>query len=209
MRMVSSAHGRLIRRRHRRHRHRRSSRPVPGRATAPRSTGEACLIDWQSIHPFVKRYQTYNPKTKKCSSTGTTGEWNGATGSSGGYQEWSIDLSDYAGSQVEISISYVQDFAVSNLGVFLDDVVVTEDSDETTIDFESDLGGFTAGPPPNRSGPGTQRMWERSESLGFVDGPGVATEDSVYWGFGFEGVTDRATRAEVLGDTLSYLGVGN
>jgi hypothetical protein len=52
-------------------------------------------------------------------------------------------------------------------------------------------------------------MWERSESLGFVDGPGVATEDSVYWGFGFEGVTDRATRAEVLGDTLSYLGVGN
>jgi hypothetical protein len=171
--------------------------------------GEACLIDWQSIHPFVKRYQTYNPKTKKCSSTGTTGEWNGATGSSGGYQEWSIDLSDYAGSQVEISISYVQDFAVSNLGVFLDDVVVTEDSDETTIDFESDLGGFTAGPPPNGSGPGTQRMWERSESLGFVDGPGVATEDSVYWGFGFEGVTDRATRAEVLGDTLSYLGVGN
>jgi len=28
-------------------------------------------------------------------------------------------------------------------------------------------------------------------------------------GFGFEGVSGRATRAEVLGDTLAYLGVGN
>lgn len=86
--------------------------------------GEACLIDWQSIHPFVERYQTYDPVTDTCSSTGTSGEWNGASGNSAGYQDWSIDLSDYAGSEVEISISYVQDFAVSSLGVFVDDVVI-------------------------------------------------------------------------------------
>ena len=71
------------------------------------------------------------------SNTGTTGEWHGATGNSGGYEEWNIDLSDYAGQEVEISISYVQDFAVSGLGVFLDDVVLTEDgtvTDETSFE---------------------------------------------------------------------------
>ena len=104
------------------------------------------------------RRRSNTPEVEDCYGTGTTGEWNGATGNSGGYQTWDVDLSAYAGQQVEISISYVQDFAVDGLGVFLDDVAVTEDgtvTDQTS--FETDLGGFTAGPAPAGSEAATQR----------------------------------------------------
>ena len=170
--------------------------------------GESCLIDWRSVHPFIDHYQTVITPEEECSNTGTTGEWNGATGNSGGYEQWNIDLSDYAGQQVEISVSYVQDFAVSGLGVFLDDVVLTEDgavTDETS--FEEDFGGFTAGPPPPGSEPSTQKAWNRTESLGFTAGPGVATEDTLSLGFGFEGISDPAARNAAMGNALAYFGL--
>ena len=93
--------------------------------------------------------------------------------------------------------------------MFVDDVVVTEDGTATeTIDFESGDGGFEAGPPPPGSEEDTQRSWEVRESVGWIDGPGVATEDTIYWTFGFEGISDSAVREQVLGSSLAYLGVG-
>ena len=84
-----------------------------------------------------------------CSPTGTTGAWNAATGASGGWQEWSVDLSAYAGKQVELSITYVSDWGTQGLGVFLDDVRVMADGawwPQTS--FEDGLGGWTVAPPP-------------------------------------------------------------
>ena len=84
--------------------------------------GASCDINWDNIHEFLTHYQTNpdkseDPGDEDCTSVGTTGTppgaWNGATGNSGGFQDWEIDLSAYAGSQVEVSISYIQDFAVS------------------------------------------------------------------------------------------------
>ena len=173
-------------------------------------TGQSCLIDWRSIHPFVDTYQTVITPGEECSNQGSgDGEWHGATGNSAGFQDWKVDLSAYAGSEVEISISYVQDFAFDGLGVFVDDVVVTEDGTATeTIDFESGPGGFEPGPPPPGSEEDTQRAWEVRDSVGWIDGPGVATEDTLYWTFGFEGVSDPAVREQLLGSSLAYLGVG-
>jgi len=42
--------------------------------------------------------------------------------------------------------------------------------------------------------------------VGYVDGPGVATDDTIYWGFGLEGVTGADTRATLVKDALTYLG---
>ncbi len=176
------------------------------------SVGASCDIDWNTVHPWLDHYQT-NPVQDgganggDCTATGTTGTWNAATGNSGGFHDWKIDLSAYAGKVVEVSVTYAQDFAVDGLGVFLDDVKVTADgsvTDETS--FEDGLGGWTAGPPP----PGTenQQGWESKTSVGLVDAPGVATDRTVLWGFGLEGVTGRENRAKLLGDTLHGLGVG-
>jgi hypothetical protein len=36
------------------------------------------------------------------------------------WQQWSIDLSAYAGESVEISIAYASDWATQGFGVFVD-----------------------------------------------------------------------------------------
>ena len=173
--------------------------------------GASCDINWDALHPFLSHYQTNanpseDPAQADCTGTGTTGAWNAATGNSGGFQDWKVDLSAYAGRQVEISISYIQDFGVGGVGAFLDDATVTKDgavAEQTS--FEDGLGGFAAGPAPEGSEDAAQ--WAQSPSLGYEDGPGVATRDTVYYGFGIEGVQGAARRARLVGDALRHLGV--
>ena len=50
---------------------------------------------------------------------------NAATGSSGGWQDWKTDLSDYAGKEIEVSILVATDPAVLGLGAWVDDAKVT------------------------------------------------------------------------------------
>ena len=173
--------------------------------------GESCDINWDTLHPFLAHYQTNvnkstDPAQKDCTATGTTGAWNGATGNSGGFQDWKIDLSAYHGRQVEVSISYVQDFGTAGLGVFVDDAVVTKDgqaADQTS--FEDGPGGWQAGPAP--AGSADEVQWAQSGSVGYLEGPAVATDDTVYYGFGLEGARTAARRAELVGDAMRYLGV--
>ena len=115
-------------------------------------TGESCPEGWHELHPFLEHYQGAD-----CSGTGTTGgSWNAATGRSNGWQEWVVDLSAYAGKEVELSISYVSDWATQGLGVFLDDVTISADGAPVTeTSFEADLGGWTVAGPPEGSAPST------------------------------------------------------
>jgi hypothetical protein len=177
------------------------------------SVGASCDINWDTLHPFLAHYQTNVNKdqaagAEDCTPNGTTGSWNAATGNSGGYQDWKVDLSAYAGSQVEVSITYAQDFGFGGLGVFVDDAKLTKDgatADETS--FEDGLGGFAAGPPPAGSEAGTQQAWTSRTTLGYLDGPGIQTPRSVYWGFGLEGVSGAAARATLMAGAMKHLGV--
>ena len=179
--------------------------------------GASCDINWDTLHPFLAHYQTnidkdQNPGAEDCTPDGTTGHWNGATGNSGGYQSWEFDLDAYAGTPpIEVAITYVQDFAVAGLGVFVDDAVISKTTGATTTteetSFEDGLGGYTAGPPPAGSENGTQRAWESRTTLGYSDGPGIRTPHSVYWGFGLEGVNGAANRATLTAKALEHLGV--
>ncbi len=166
--------------------------------------GSSCDIDWNTLHPFLDHYQSNPTPAADCTNHGTTGDWNGATGNSGGFQDWDVDLAKFKGKQVEVSITYAQDFATEGLGVFLDDVQVLKNGAVTeTQDFENGLGGWTAGPPP--AGTANQAGWIDSTSVGFTDGPGIATNQTELWGFGLEAVRTPADRAKVLGDALHYL----
>ncbi len=84
-------------------------------------TGESCPEGWSDLHPHLAHYQTWDGG-ENCTATGTTGAWNAASGNSGGWQQWSINLDDYAGETVEISIAYASDWSTQNLGVFVDDI---------------------------------------------------------------------------------------
>ena len=55
----------------------------------------------EQVHPQLAHYWTVNPADAEdgCDPTGTTGEWNAFTGSSGGWKDWTVDLSAYAGGR--------------------------------------------------------------------------------------------------------------
>jgi hypothetical protein len=71
--------------------------------------------------------------------------------------------------------------------------------------FETDEGGWTIGPPPE----GTDNPangWERTTEQ-FQEGAVVATDDTVYTGFGFEGIRTAAKRSEFMRGVLTHLGI--
>ncbi len=167
------------------------------------STGESCPEGWRELHPFLDHYQTLNPTDPPtCSPTGTTGSWNAASGSSNGWQQWQVDLGAYAGKQVELSIAYVSDWASQGLGVFIDDITVSTGDGTTT--FETALDGWTVTGPPPGSAPNANNF-VRTTAAGFPEGAVVSTGDTLYFGFGFEGVTGTATRNALMGRAMGYL----
>jgi hypothetical protein len=149
---------------------------------------------WRTLHPQLNHYQGQD-----CSPTGTTGTWNAASGPSGGWQEWSVDLSAYAGKQVEVSISYASDWGTQGLGVFIDDTTISAGG--VTTSFEDGLGGWTlAGPPPGSDpAPG----FTRSQTA-FDEGAVVSTRDTVFTGFGLEGLAPAA-RDQFVARSMRHL----
>jgi Zinc carboxypeptidase len=169
------------------------------------NTGQSCLQSnsggWRTLHPWLDRYQTQNTATT-CLPTGTTGAWNAASGDSGGWQEWNINLNAYAGQQVEIRISYASDWASQGLGVFIDDVTLPDGS---STSFEGDdTGGWVPSGPPPGSAPNVNNF-VFTTAAGFPEGATITTEDSLLFGFGLEAVTGADARADVMGRAMDYL----
>jgi hypothetical protein len=187
------------------------------------STDEACTGGWSNpadtanvLHPFLTHYQTFVPappgeENATCSNTGTGGgQWNAANGSSGGWQQFEIDLSRYAGSQVEVSITALSDWGLQQFpGVFIDDIEVSTGEGSTSFEDDADpTDGWTVpGAPQDEGGvEGPNRNdWTRRGGLGIKEGAVIGTPQSLYMGFGFEGITDAATRNEVMGRALDHL----
>ncbi len=168
------------------------------------SVGDSCAEGWSEIHPFLEHYQTLNADGT-CSPTGTTGSWNAASGASGGWQQWSVDLTPYAGTQVEVSISYVSDWTNQSLGAFVDDIVVSTGEGSTSFEEDADpMDGWAIAGPPAGSSPNPNNF-TRLAAGGFKEGPVVATDDSLLFGFGVEGIATPASRAAVLGRAMDYL----
>lgn len=169
------------------------------------STGDSCPEGWQELHPFLAHYQTFInnpvPADDTCTSTGTTGSWNAASGSSGGWVQWNVDLSAWQGQTVEISIAYASDWAVQGVGTFVDDITYPNG---TTESFETDLGGWVTGPAPEGSATNAN-TWVRTDASGFKVGNSITTPDTVILGFGVEGVTTAAKRAALVGATMRHL----
>ena len=160
----------------------------------------SCPGGWHELHPWLARYQTFDG-TGACTATGTTGEWHAASGRSAGWEQWSIDLSRFAGKQVEVSIAYASDWSVQGLGAFVDDTAI---STGATTSFEDDLGGWSVTGPPPGSGPNSNN-WTRTTAAGFPEGAAMSTPWSIYFGFGVEGIATPAARSAVMGRAIRYL----
>jgi hypothetical protein len=163
-------------------------------------TGQSCPAGWVTLHPQLAHYQTFDG-VGSCTSTGSTGAWNAASGNSGGWQQWTIDLSPYAGQNVEISIAYASDWATQGLGVFLDDITLP---DGTSTSFETGLDGWNITGPPAASAPNANNFIQ-TDASGFPVGNAIATPHSLLLGFGLEGVSTQAERNAVIGRALNHL----
>ena len=176
--------------------------PSPGDTN--NETGDSCPEGWHELHPFLEHYQTLNADGT-CSPTGSAGTppgaWNAASGNSGGWQQWNVDLTPYAGQQIELSISYVSDWATQGLGVFIDDVTLLC---ETTSFEGGSLDGWTVPGSPEGSAPNANDFVPIT-GAGFPEGAAVAMDDSMIHGYGVEGITGAADRRDVVGRTMQYL----
>ncbi|MFF4228453.1 M14 family zinc carboxypeptidase [Streptomyces sp. NPDC001820] len=153
-------------------------------------------------HPFLAHYLTVNDTG--CTATGTSGAWNRFTGSSNGWQPVSVDLSAYAGKQVELAISYVTDPGTGGTGVFVDDTkLVVGGTPQGPEGFETSLGPWAVAGPPAGS-PGNTGDWARAQAL-FHSQAAVTTRDTVLIGFGLEHVPGVADRKQLIGKALSAL----
>jgi hypothetical protein len=160
----------------------------------------SCPAGWRDLHPWLDHYQTLNADSS-CTPTGSTGVWNAASGRSQGWEQWSINLGAYAGKQVEVSIAYASDWSFQGLGTFVDDITLP--TGESTS-FETDLGGWTVTGPPPGSAPNPNNF-ARTTAGGFPEGAVVATPDTLYAGFGLEGISTPAARNEVMRRSMDYL----
>jgi hypothetical protein len=175
----------------------------PG-ANTTQDTGDSCLAEnsggWRTLHPHLDNYQTQNADGT-CSPSGETGEWHAASGNSGGWEQWTINLDQFSGQTVHISISYINDWATQNLGVFIDDVTLP---DGTSTSFEGSLDGWAAEGPAEGSGPNANN-WTLADASGFPVGASITTPSSLMMGFGFEGIATTERRNQVMGRALGHL----
>ncbi|HYY76435.1 MAG TPA: M14 family zinc carboxypeptidase [Gaiellaceae bacterium] len=174
-------------------------------------TGESCKAEngpggWRTLHPQMDHYQT-QVGTDACNPTGTTGEWHAASGRSAGWEEWEVALTGerFEGKQIEVSISYASDWAVQGLGVFVDQVEVSTGEGTTSFEEDADpMDGWMVPGAPEGSGE-NPNDFERTGSVGFEEGAVMSTPDSLFFGFGFEGIADASVRNEVMGRSIDYL----
>jgi hypothetical protein len=187
-----------------------------GHTTSDLSSDQSCPGGWSNLndpanvlHPFLTHYQTFNADGT-CSPTGSTGQWNAANGSSSGWQQWQIDLGRYAGKQVEISITSLSDWGFQQFpGVFIDDISTSTGEGNTSFEDDGDpMDGWTvSGAPQDEQGiEGPNRNdWVRRGGLGIKEGAVVKSADTLYMGFGFEGIAGSRTRNQVMDRVVDYL----
>ncbi len=164
------------------------------------ATGESCAAGWVELHPHLAQFQTQD-EAGGCTPTGTTGEWNAASGNSGGWQEWSVDLSRWAGRSVEVSISYASDWGTQGLGAFVDDITLP---DGTSTSFEDGLDGWRVSGAPQGSA-ANANDWIRTDASGFPVGASITTPRSILMGFGLEGISTEQERTAVMGRAMDHL----
>jgi hypothetical protein len=76
----------------------------------------------------------YNP-------SGNSYGW-GYTGQTNGWVEETVDISKYAGAEVQLRFEYITDAAVNGEGMLIDDISI--EAIDYFTDFESDAGGWQA-----------------------------------------------------------------
>ncbi|MEL4319199.1 M1 family aminopeptidase [Leifsonia sp. YIM 134122] len=128
--------------------------------------GNSGCADLLAQHPFLGHYLGDDGTGEACLPAGSTGTWSAATGSGEGWELWTIDLADYAGQSVDLSIASVSDYTFQGDGVAIDDVTGPGGQGATSFEADADpFDGWTVPGAPEGS-PGNLNDW-----IATSDGP--------------------------------------
>ncbi len=174
--------------------------------TTPEAAASCANGDWFARYPHLKHYMSVGgtPERPACLPRGSTGTWNAATGNSrGDWQEWSLDLSAYAGDRVEVAIAFVSS-RVPYLGVLLDDITLP---DGQTQSFETGLDGWQPSAPTENE-PSNNAAFHRAGDTALPQSDHAAivvTPHSVLLGFDLSSLATADLRRQLLAAALDYL----
>ena len=115
-----------------------------------------------------------------------------------------FDLSAYAGSTVEVVVSYVTDPAIGGAGLIVDDTrLVVAGAPTEAEGFESGLRRLVGARARPRGAPANVSDFEIADGLGEVVAV-TATPDTLLFGFGLEQLESDAARADVVARMLAH-----
>jgi hypothetical protein len=145
------------------------------------------------VHPHLAHYLTDVPPDLgdpdnpdddiffPCEPAGTTGSWHAISGTSDGWETWSVRLENAgtAAKRTEVSIAYASDDVVQGRGVLIDDVVVSTGPGTTSFeDDRSPLDGWTIQADPPAGSPGNENTWLVTDRRPALPGIGHAALES-------------------------------
>ncbi len=167
----------------------------------------SCRSDaWYSRFPQLAHYMTRESdgRSATCRAEGTTGTWNAATGGSDGdYEQWQVELNQYAGKNVEVAITYLSS-QQAYWGVLIDDVSLS--TGESTS-FEEDLGGWVvSGAPPEHDPNASDYFRATTQDLPQPTQSAImVTDDTMLVGFGLEELASQEVRADFMRRAMEHL----
>ena len=148
------------------------------RRVAATSTGTRCIRSSPHYQTNIEQERGGRRGGLHAAARGTPpARGTRATGNSGGFQDWEVDLSAYAGKQVEVSITYVAGLRgrgsrrVRRRRERRDRTAPSTDA----TSFEADLGGWAAGAAPEGTEPDADSGSAPHVGRLIEDGPGIAT----------------------------------
>ena len=169
-------------------------------ATPAPTPASSCPEGWNELHPFLAHYQRQGATARRPAppAAGTRPPAPRPARRSG-----RSTCPRTPASRSSCRSRYVSDWGTQGLGVFLDDVSVTVDGATVAeTSFETDLGGWTVAGPPAGSAPNTND-WARSQ-LAYEEGAVTVTTDTIYTGFGLEGLS-AAERDDFVTRSMQHL----
>ncbi len=176
-------------------------------------TGASCASSWgDALHERTLNYQTVVPNgpgtdDDSCTPTGTTGAWHAASGNSGGWQEWSIDLDRIrrpegrALDRLRHGLGHAD--RARRAGGRHDRHAERRRVRRRRPSRRISAAGTCREPIP-RARRRTLNDWLRSEVI-FEEAAVTKTDEGLVFGFGFEGVNTEEARAELMRRTLGHL----
>ena len=164
-------------------------------------TGDSCAEGSTELHPFLEPLPW--ARTASRPAPPARGTRRPAAPTAG--RTWSIDLSAYAGKQVEVSISYMSATGARRVSASSSTTCAStvDGAPVAQTSFETDLGGWTVAGSARRLGPNSND-WTRSQQA-FDEGAVVTTDDTVYLGFGAEGLTTEGMRHDIVARAMQHL----